>query len=240
MKKLIFIMSTIVTTFLSASQIIILLGPPGAGKGTHASVLSKDLQIPHISTGDLFRDHLKNKTPLGLEAKKYIDNGELVPDELVLEILKERISNSDCKNGYILDGFPRTYSQAKSLDLIIDKNSQLKVAYLNAPDTILVDRITGRLSCSSCGAVYHKTFSPPKKELHCDNCDSQLSQRKDDTEDVIQKRLKVYHLQTKPLIEYYKAKGNLSKIDVKDNKSKERIFEEIKSVVKQKSSASLK
>ena len=228
MNKWIIIMALLTTTFLPASQVIILLGPPGAGKGTHSVPLSSRLKLPHISTGDLFRSHLKNKTQLGLEAKKYIDNGELVQDELVLDILQERISQPDCKKGYILDGFPRTYSQAKSLEKRLNKQDTLKVIYLSAPDSILVDRITGRQSCSSCGAVFHKTFSPSKKSLECDHCYGKLVQRKDDTEEVVKKRLVVYHAETKPLIEYYKSKGTLFEVDV-NQRDKAEIFNEIKS-----------
>ncbi len=228
MKKWIIIMATLTTTFLSASQVIILLGPPGAGKGTHSVPLSSSLKLPHISTGDLFRSHLKDKTELGLKAKKYIDEGELVPDELVLDILQERISKPDCKEGYILDGFPRTYSQAKSLEKRLNKQDSLKVIYLSAPDSILVDRITGRLSCQSCGAVFHKTFSPPKNASECDYCQGKLLQRKDDTEEVVKKRLVVYHAETRPLIEYYKSKGSLIEVDV-NQRDKAEIFNEIKS-----------
>jgi len=228
MKKWIITMALLTTTLLSASQVIILLGPPGAGKGTHAVPLSNKLKLPHISTGDLFRSHLKNKTELGIKAKKYIDNGELVPDELVLDILQERISQPDCKEGYILDGFPRTYAQAKSLEKRLDKEDSLKVIYLRAPDSILVDRITGRLSCSSCGAVFHKTFSPSKNSLECDNCQGKLIQRKDDTEEVVKKRLVVYHTETKPLIEYYKSSDSLFEVDV-NQRNKSEIFNEITS-----------
>ena len=228
MKKWIIIMALLTTTFLSASQVIILLGPPGAGKGTHAVPLKDELKLPHISTGDLFRSHLKNKTELGIKAKKYIDNGELVPDELVLDILQERISQPDCKEGYILDGFPRTSAQAKALEKRLSKQDDLKVIYLSAPDSILVDRITGRQSCSSCGAVFHKTFSPSKKSLEYDHCHGKLVQRKDDTEEVVKKRLVVYHAETKPLIEYYKSKGTLFEVNV-NQRDKAEIFNEIKS-----------
>jgi adenylate kinase len=193
------------------------MGPPGAGKGTHAAPLSQHLNIPPISTGDLFRENIRNQTPLGVKAKSFIEKGNLVPDELVLDMLFERVAKPDCKNGYILDGFPRTIPQAEALDLRL----QAKVIALNfhLADSIIIERITGRIMCRSCGRPYHKKYDIPQKEMLCDECEVPLYQRDDDREEIIRKRLEVYRLQTEPLIEYYAKKKLLCNIDSKGEKS---------------------
>ncbi|MBM3184161.1 MAG: adenylate kinase [Chlamydiae bacterium] len=191
--------------------VIILMGPPGAGKGTQAKPLSDELEIPHISTGDLFRKQIREQTPLGKTAKIYIDAGKYVPDELVFDMLFTRLSEPDCKKGYILDGFPRNITQARILDKKLD--ARIKVIYLHVPDSALIERITGRLSCKSCGKTYHTKNNPPKKSLTCDSCSSSLYQREDDKETVLKKRLEEYHTQTSPLLSYYKEKGVLSEVD---------------------------
>lgn len=185
---------------------ILLMGPPGAGKGTQAERLIETYGIPQISTGDMFRAAVKEQTPLGLEAKKYMDNGQLVPDAVTVGIVKERLAKDDCKKGFILDGFPRTTSQAVSLDAILqDLGIKLNgVVNITVPDEELVRRTTGRQICRSCGATYHITFKPSKKAGVCDKCGGALYQRDDDKMETVKKRLSVYAAQTKPLIDYYK------------------------------------
>ena len=201
---------------------LVLLGPPGAGKGTQAQVLSKDLNIPHISTGDMLREALKAASPLGLKAKAYMEKGALVPDELVIALVKERLSKSDAKKGFILDGFPRTPEQAKSLD---ESLRELKmpldvVLYFKTSLAVIIMRLSGRRVCSQCGKNYHQVNFKPKTEGVCDVCGSKLIQRPDDKEETIEKRLKVYEDQTAPLIDYYKRKNILSEVsgdlDVKE------------------------
>lgn len=193
-------------------QVIIFLGPPGSGKGTQAARLAKETALPHISTGDLFRENMNQNTELGQKAKGYINAGKLVPDELVLDMLFERVSRPDSVKGYILDGFPRTIPQAEALDKYL-KGVQLKVFNLDVPDSVIMQRITGRLSCTQCGNIQHKEFSSPKEAGKCDKCGGQLTQRKDDSPEVVTERLKVYHAQTEPLIEYYQKQGKLTTID---------------------------
>ena len=186
---------------------IIFLGAPGAGKGTQAEIASKMANIPTISTGVILREAIKNKTPLGVSAQSYIEKGQLVPDELVIDILTERLSQDDCKNGYILDGFPRTIAQAEALDrmnITIDK-----VINIYVPDDKIVERLAGRRSCSSCGATYHVIYNPSKDGVHCSNCGNELTQRSDDKPETILKRLDVYHSQTAPLEEFYRNRGIL-------------------------------
>lgn len=227
MNKWFLIMSLLFQTAFFANPIIILLGPPGVGKGTHAAPLSKHLKIPHISTGALFREHLEKKTSLGKKAKTFIQKGELVPDSLVLDMLLERVSKIDCKKGYILDGFPRTVVQAKYFEKKLPSSRELQVIYLSASADLLIQRITGRLSCIHCSLIYHKTFSPPQKENTCDECKNKLYQRNDDTKEVFEKRLKVYYDETNPLIDYYRKKKNLYEIKVEPSQSKKEIFEQI-------------
>ncbi len=189
-------------------NILILLGPPGAGKGTVGERLSKILNIPLISTGDLLRENLKGKTELGLKAKEYMDKGELVPDEIVISVLLERINKEDCKNGFILDGFPRNISQAEKLEKYI-KDVKLNVVYLQADDEFLVNRLSNRRICENCGAIYHLINIPPKVPGICDKCGGKLIQRDDDKEEVVRNRLDVYYKLTSPLLDYYKNKSVL-------------------------------
>ncbi len=187
---------------------IILLGPPGAGKGTQAAKIIQKYRIPQISTGDILRAAVREGTELGKKAKEYMDAGKLVPDEIVIGIIKERLSQDDCKNGYILDGFPRTVNQAKALDDMLNKmGSQIDyVICIDVPEEELVKRITGRRMCKDCGAVYHIINNPPKVDGVCDKCGGELYQRDDDKEETVRNRIKVYKEQTEPLIEYYKDK----------------------------------
>ena len=194
---------------------LILLGPPGAGKGTQAKDLVQKYGIPQISTGDILRKNLADKTTLGLEAKKFMDKGELVPDSVVVGIVKERLKEDDCKKGYILDGFPRTVPQAEALDAALaDMKTPIdKVLSIEVPDSELVKRLGGRRTCRNCQAGYHVAFKPSKKEGVCDSCGGELYQRDDDKEEAITNRLKVYQASTSPLINYYKAKGLLAAVD---------------------------
>jgi len=205
---------------------VILLGPPGAGKGTHAGRLSHYLGIPHISTGELFRENIRNENPIGKTAKSYIDQGNLVPDAVVLEMLFARTALPDCKDGYILDGFPRTVTQAKALDQRISKTHQLIALNFNTPDEFLVDRITGRLACKECAKIYHKRYDPPKQANICDSCEGALYQRSDDKEDILRQRLAVYRKESQPLIDFYAAKKNvLRQIDGRN--AKEQVFHDV-------------
>jgi len=194
---------------------IILLGPPGAGKGTQAKVLSQKLNLVHISTGDILRQNVSNGTQLGLEAKDYMNKGARVPDTLVTSMLSERFSQEDVKKGFILDGYPRTLKQAESLDVLLkEKQYKIdKVFYLDTSEKIVVQRLSGRLVCSKCSANFHKTNMPPKKDMVCDACGASLYQRQDDKEETIKKRLQVYQQESAPLIEYYKSKGKLVRVD---------------------------
>ena len=194
---------------------IIMLGAPGAGKGTQAKMIAEKYGVPHISTGDIFRANIKNGTELGKEAKGYMDKGLLVPDELTVRLLLDRVAQEDCVNGYVLDGFPRTIPQAEVLD---EKLTELdeKVDYavnVDVPDENIINRMSGRRACLNCGATYHIVNIPPKKEGICDVCGSELVLRDDDQPETVKNRLKVYHEQTQPLIEYYTGKGVLRTVD---------------------------
>jgi adenylate kinase len=190
---------------------IIFLGAPGAGKGTQADILAEKLGIPTISTGVIIREALKCGTEMGLKAKKFIEAGELVPDDVVIGIIKERLAKNDCQNGFILDGFPRTVPQAEALDAMgveLDK-----IVSIEVPDENIVERMSGRRVCAKCGASYHVVFNPSGDGAHCDKCGEELSLRKDDAPEVVKSRLEVYHSTTEPLKDYYLAKGKLSLVD---------------------------
>ena len=207
------------------------MGPPGAGKGTQAALIKEAFQIPHISTGDMFREAMRNETKVGLEAKKYIDNGMLVPDSVTNALVKERLSQADCKNGFLLDGFPRNISQAEALDNILSElNIKLDaVIDIEVEFSILVDRVVGRRICPKCGAGYHIKNLKPKKDCICDVCGSELIQRKDDNEETIKTRLNVYSEQTKPLLAYYDKQGLVKTFNGDDDVN--AIFANIKSAV---------
>lgn len=206
--------------------VIILLGPPGSGKGTQAKLLSQDFHIPQISTGDLFRENMSAETPIGLKAKSFIQSGHLVPDEIVLEMLFNRIAKPDCSKGYLLDGFPRTIFQADQLSLHQSIQTALFVLNLEVPDEEIIKRAAGRLVCRQCGAIYHKDISPPKHERICDRCGGEVYRRVDDDAEVVRKRLMVYHNQSQPLIEYYDHQGVLTTFDGKQ--SQESVHRELK------------
>lgn len=194
---------------------IIFLGPPGVGKGTQAELVSKKLNIPQVSIGDILRQAVKNQTELGLSAKQYMDKGELVPDEIIINLVEKRLSENDCKNGFILDGFPRTIAQAESLTAILEERGLFLdvVISFNLRDEILIKRLSGRRVCKTCGCNFHIYYQPPKKESKCDKCGGELYQRDDDKEEVINQRLQVYKAQTAPLIDYYKNNNTLKEID---------------------------
>ena len=194
---------------------IVMLGAPGAGKGTQADKIAEKYNIPHISTGDIFRSNIKAGTELGKKAKSFIDQGLLVPDEVTIGMLLDRIHEVDCENGYILDGFPRTIPQAESLTAALEENGEAIDFALDVevPDANIVNRMAGRRACLKCGATYHTEFAAPKKEGICDNCGAELILRDDDKPETVQKRLGVYHEQTQPLIDYYTKKGILKEVD---------------------------
>lgn len=206
---------------------IIMLGAPGAGKGTQAKRIAEKYSIPHISTGDIFRANIKNNTELGKKAKSYMDQGLLVPDEVTIGMLLDRIKKEDCVNGYVLDGFPRTIPQAESLTKALEEMGQ-KIDYavdVDVPDENIVSRMSGRRACITCGATYHVQFAPPKAEGICDKCGAELVLRDDDKPETVQKRLTVYHEQTQPLIDYYRRAGVLVSVD--GTQSMDQVFESI-------------
>lgn len=194
---------------------IIMLGAPGAGKGTQAKMIADKYQIPHISTGDIFRSNIKSGTELGMEAKKYMDQGQLVPDELTVKILLDRVANEDCENGYVLDGFPRTIPQATVLENALkDLNESIDFAIdVAVADEVIINRMSGRRACVACGATYHIVNIPPAVEGICDRCNSELILRDDDQEETVKNRLKVYHDQTQPLIDFYTQRNVLHAVD---------------------------
>jgi adenylate kinase len=193
---------------------IVMLGPPGAGKGTQAKIIAQKLELVHISTGDLFRENLKNETPLGQLAQQYMNKGELVPDDVTVRMVEERISRSDCEGGAVLDGFPRTPEQASALDALLEKvSSEIKmVPFIKVPDQVLIERLSGRWMSPS-GRVYHEKYNPPKVKWIDDLDGSELYQREDDKPETVKHRIEVYNQQTAPLIEYYRNKGLLVEID---------------------------
>lgn len=194
---------------------MIMLGPPGSGKGTQAKRLTERFGIPQISTGDILREAVKEGTPLGKEAKRYMDEGKLVPDEVVVGIVRERLKEPDCEKGFILDGFPRTVAQAEALDRILEEMGRKidHVIDIEVSEDELLKRLTGRRTCKRCGAMYHIIFNPPKRDGICDQCGGELYQRDDDKEETIKARLKVYREQTAPLIDYYEKRGLLRRIE---------------------------
>ncbi|WP_322793884.1 adenylate kinase [Bellilinea sp.] len=196
-------------------RFIVLLGPPGAGKGTQAQVLAEKTGLAHISSGDIFRENLKNQTDLGKLAQVYMNRGELVPDDVTIAMIRERLSRPDCANGAILDGFPRTPAQAEALSAMLDDldGKVVSVPYISVPAEVLIERLSGRWTCRTCGKVYHSVYNPPKKAGICDDDGGELYQREDDQPATVEKRIKVYLEQTSPLIEHYRRAGLLVEID---------------------------
>jgi adenylate kinase len=205
-----------------ARTILILLGPPGAGKGTQAKRLSAELSLPHVSTGDLFREHLGKRTDLGRRAREYVDSGRLVPDGLVVDMVFERVERPDARGGYLLDGFPRTVGQAEELERRLEPDAELRVLDLAVPDEVLIDRLTARLTCRDCGNAHHLRFSPPEREGRCDRCGGELYQRPDDSPAVVEKRLQVYRAETRPLTRFYAQRGVLRSVD--GDRAPEEVF----------------
>ncbi|SNZ11458.1 adenylate kinase [Hydrogenobacter hydrogenophilus] len=210
-------------------MIVVFLGPPGAGKGTQAKLISQELKLKHVSTGDMLRSAVEKQTPLGLKAKEYMDRGELVPDELVIAMVEEEVSQEE---NVILDGFPRTLQQAKALENMLSRyhRSVDKVFLFEIGDDYIVERLSGRRTCPKCGAVYHMKFNPPKEDEICDICGTKLIQREDDKEEVVRKRLEVYRKQTAELIDFYEKENKLIRLDAR--KSIEELHEEIKKALK--------
>jgi adenylate kinase len=207
------------------------MGPPGAGKGTQAELIKAAYPIPHISTGDMFREAVQNGTEMGKEAKKYMDSGQLVPDEVTIGIVEDRLAQSDCEKGFLLDGFPRTTIQAQALDKVVAKSGKTVEVALNisVPEDVLIVRMSGRVSCTTCKAVYNTKFNPPAKHGICDKCGGELVQRNDDKEETVMNRLKVYQEQTQPLLDYYKEQGNLKTLD--GNRDSLEVFKDVKAIL---------
>lgn len=210
---------------------IIMLGAPGAGKGTQAKKIAELCKIPHISTGDIFRANIKEGTELGKKAKSYMDAGELVPDELVCDLVVDRIQQDDCTRGYVLDGFPRTIPQAEALTAALNAIEQKLAHALNfdVPDENIIKRMAGRRSCVGCGATYHVEFNPPKVEGACDVCGEELILRDDDKPETVTNRLNIYHKETQPLIDYYEKQGLVSTID--GTQSMDKVFDDIRKIL---------
>lgn len=212
---------------------ILMLGAPGAGKGTQAKRIAEEYAIPHVSTGDIFRANIKEGTELGVKAKSYIDSGNLVPDEVTIAMLLDRIHDEDCKEGFVLDGFPRTIAQAVSLGEALDKSGE-KIDFaveVDVPDSAILNRMSGRRVRVSCGATYHVEFTPPTKDNVCDSCEHELVIRDDDKPETVKKRLEVYHELTSPLVDYYDKQGILKKVD--GTKSPEEVFSDIIAMLKE-------
>lgn len=212
--------------------VVILLGAPGAGKGTQAARLARARGLPHISTGDLLRDHVKRGTELGKKAKGFMDRGEYVPDDLVLDMLAERVGQPDCRDGYVLDGFPRTDVQARALERRLGPSDQVLVVDLQVSDESIVARSAGRLSCKGCSRVYHQETAPPKKPGACDACGEALYRRTDDAPEVVRERLRVYREKTAPLVSYYGKRGQLTAID--GEQSPDAVFRRLEGLVPRK------
>lgn len=212
---------------------IIFMGPPGAGKGTQSEFIVANYGLVHISTGDIFRDAIKNETNLGLEAKSYLDGGKLVPDSLTIDIVKERLAQSDVESGFLLDGFPRTIEQAKALDtMLVESNRKIDLALnLEADFDALIERLTARRICKDCKTSYHLEFNPPKVIDVCDKCGGELYQRSDDNEEKAIVRLNTYNEETKPLVEYYEKTGLLRNVD--GLQSIDKVFEDIKAIIEE-------
>ena len=210
---------------------LILMGLPGAGKGTQAEHIVEQYGLPHISTGDMFRSAIKEQTDLGKKAKSYMDAGELVPDDVTIGIVNERLNKQDCQNGFLLDGFPRTTAQAEALDGILTRTNRKidAVLYINVDKGSLLERLTGRRVCSSCGATYHVIFNPPKVEGVCDKCGGELYQREDDSEETVNARLEVNEKQQEPLLNFYRNKGSLYEID--GNRNIDDVFKSIETIL---------
>ncbi len=210
-------------------MILVFLGPPGSGKGTQAKILSKEMGLSHISTGDLLREAVKNNTPLGQKAREYMERGELVPDDIIISLIEEVMPK---EGGFILDGFPRTIPQAIALEDMLKRNGKelSKVILFEISEDVVVDRISGRLTCSQCGALYHIKYNPPKEDLICDLCGGKLIQREDDKEEVIRRRFKVYQEQTQPLIAFYRERNKLFSLDA--TQSVEEISKKIIEAIK--------
>lgn len=190
---------------------LIMLGAPGAGKGTHSEFISRSCGIPTISTGQILRTAIKNGTPVGLAAKKYIDEGQLVPDDVIIGVMKERLSQADCENGYILDGMPRTIPQAEALE---NQGIEIDIALsIEADDKVIEERVSGRRACGDCGTTFHIVFNPPKAEGVCDNCGGELIQRPDDAPEMVKERLRVFHQETSPLKQFYQSRGKLTAVE---------------------------
>lgn len=204
---------------------VVLIGPPGAGKGTQASRLSRSLGLPHVSTGDLFRENLSKGTALGKQARGFMESGQLVPDELVLEMLFSRVSAPDCASGYLLDGFPRTVPQADALEQRLPEAWETRAVLLQVDDKDLIERAAGRLVCKSCGKVHHEKFSPPAVAGVCDACAGSLEKREDDQLDVVRERLQVYRRQTEPLVEFYSTRGVLETVD--GSRAPDNVFQDL-------------
>ncbi len=209
----------------SNGQVVILLGPPGAGKGTQAARLASELGVPHVATGDLFRANLKEGTALGERARTFMEAGKLVPDELVLEMLFDRVGREDCAGGYLLDGFPRTLPQARALTEALG-DQPYAALLLEVPDEVLVERAAGRLLCRTCGNIHHATFSPPKVEGVCDADGGELYRRADDEPEVVKERLVVFHNETAPMVDHYRERGSLEVVD--GNQAPDAVFEDLK------------